>query len=680
MMSSSSPKGDPGSPSKRSLDASKSRAGRTRRSDLSKGASSQEKLFFMIICAFSFISTTLNVIHTRDVQIQGQDMIRVTGKDKGTSTSNSNRSKRHMHHPALVKHDLPKKREESKKKREELKKKREESKKIKLPSKESSVNEKTVDEKITVADDVKDIVKDIAKVNSEVVKMKSSDELAVADIKKEEHQKQHIIGGLSCSVYGGPDDESATKEMIYWSDIKSDAEYVSPFKKHNDAKKGSATQYMTFEPDGGGWNNIRMAMETVVVMAHAMGRTLVLPPAQGMYLLRKERGKQNIHFSFADFFHLESISREHDGLDIITTEEFLLREAMTGKMRKKKSGEVSFPPNNRTNWDGEDPVPLKEWLREVTVTPLWKPEECLALFPENAGHETDDDFSSIFDKMNANKGPQSSNKEPVAVTASMEERMSQTIAGRKKLCIYNEEMQEAHILHFMCYHKMKVRLLTHFYAFLFFEDWKQQLWEHRFVRDHLRYIDELQCAAARVVGAVRDIAKKNSDNPNGEFDTMHIRRGDFQYKMTRLEGPELYEKSKDWIPEKTVLYIATDERNKEFFEPFKKHYDVYFLDDFKHLFKGLNTNYYGMLDQLIASRGRTFVGTYYSTFTGYINRMRGYHADQDKLEGHELGKIQSYYFTNSQTAMINFTPLSRPFWAREYPVAWRDIDKGIGEL
>ncbi len=38
-----------------------------------------------------------------------------------------------------------------------------------------------------------------------------------------------------------------------------------------------------------------MAMETVVVMAHAMGRTLVLPPAQGMYLLRKDKGEP--HFS-----------------------------------------------------------------------------------------------------------------------------------------------------------------------------------------------------------------------------------------------------------------------------------------------------------------------------------------------------------------------------------------------
>ena len=36
-------------------------------------------------------------------------------------------------------------------------------------------------------------------------------------------------------------------------------------------------------------------------------------------------------------------------------------------------------------------------------------------------------------------------------------------------------------------------------------------------------------------------------------------------------------------------------------------YNVYFLDDFMHLLKGLNKNYYGMLDQRIASRGRIFM-------------------------------------------------------------------------
>jgi len=93
---------------------------------------------------------------------------------------------------------------------------------------------------------------------------------------------QHSIAGISCEKYGGPEDAS---EMVYWSDITSDASFESPFHAKHD--QGDRPMYMTFEPDGGGWNNIRMAMETVVVMAHAMGRTLVIPPGQGMYLLRK---------------------------------------------------------------------------------------------------------------------------------------------------------------------------------------------------------------------------------------------------------------------------------------------------------------------------------------------------------------------------------------------------------
>ena len=44
----------------------------------------------------------------------------------------------------------------------------------------------------------------------------------------------------------------------------------------------------TFSFVGGGFNNIRMSMETMIVMAHAMSRTLVMPPSQGMYLMRKD--------------------------------------------------------------------------------------------------------------------------------------------------------------------------------------------------------------------------------------------------------------------------------------------------------------------------------------------------------------------------------------------------------
>jgi hypothetical protein len=76
---------------------------------------------------------------------------------------------------------------------------------------------------------------------------------------------------LSCSSYGGPDDEAAN-EMSYWKDIPSDSSFVSPFY---DPEK-----YLTFENDIGGFNNIRMSYETIILLAHSMGRTLVLPPKQ----------------------------------------------------------------------------------------------------------------------------------------------------------------------------------------------------------------------------------------------------------------------------------------------------------------------------------------------------------------------------------------------------------------
>ena len=66
---------------------------------------------------------------------------------------------------------------------------------------------------------------------------------------------------------------------------------------------------------------------------------------------------------------------------------------------------------------------------------------------------------------------------------------------------------------------------------------------------------------------------------------------DFQYKKTRLEANELYDKSKDKFEQGGLLYIATDERDKPFFKPFKENYDIVFLDDFQHLLKGINTNY-----------------------------------------------------------------------------------------
>jgi hypothetical protein len=73
-----------------------------------------------------------------------------------------------------------------------------------------------------------------------------------------ENQHEHRSAGLNCDKWGGPSNDLA-QEMVYWEDIPSDASVVSPFHKPE------KPQYMTFEPDQGGWNNIRMAMESMLV-------------------------------------------------------------------------------------------------------------------------------------------------------------------------------------------------------------------------------------------------------------------------------------------------------------------------------------------------------------------------------------------------------------------------------
>ena len=115
-----------------------------------------------------------------------------------------------------------------------------------------------------------------------------------------------------------------------------------------------------------------------------------------------------------------------------------------------------------------------------------------------------------------------------------------------------------------------------------------------FTRDHVRYADEIQCAAARIVEAVCQKAREyNPANSEGVFDSMHVRRGDFQYVKTRVTAAQIYEMTKKQLPENSTLYIATDERDKSFFNPLKEHYHVVFLDDFDKELAHINSNFYG---------------------------------------------------------------------------------------
>jgi hypothetical protein len=346
--------------------------------------------------------------------------------------------------------------------------------------------------------------------------------------------------------------------------------------------------------------------------------------------------------------------------------------------RYQVTGQIDFPPGNRTDWDGtnqDDYDLLRSYLRNVSVTARWRPSECLPAFPSSGKHEDTKILDELISKAAEHKPDISADTGLFHVDdPDPLSRLQDTLAKRTKLCVYNEELQKEPVVHFQMNHKEQLRLLVHFYAFIFFEDWKEDLWMKRFVRDHLHYQNEIQCAAARVVEKIRQHVMQRTQGKSSDFDSFHIRRGDFQFKDTRIPAEEIYENSKDELTPNSTIFIATDERDKSFFDPLRRHYDVLFLDDLKDVnckllhqvitcysflqlyASGLNldcrhfylhcstANYFGMIDQLVASRGRIFFGCWWSTFTGYINRIRGYHSVKDRLPGYKSGELPTTYY------------------------------------
>lgn len=90
---------------------------------------------------------------------------------------------------------------------------------------------------------------------------------------------------------------------------------------------------------------------------------------------------------------MEAIHDEHPGLDIISMDEFLRREALAGRFRDQQ-GTILLPPGrNRTNFDGE-PERIYPYLRQVGDVATWEPDECLAAFPAST---SPDDMKHILE-------------------------------------------------------------------------------------------------------------------------------------------------------------------------------------------------------------------------------------------------------------------------------------------
>jgi hypothetical protein len=230
------------------------------------------------------------------------------------------------------------------------------------------------------------------------------------------------------------DGKLVDSEIIYWKIVPGDNVFESPITPHHDLHHD---RYLSYEYDVSGWNNIRMGMECLVVLAHAIGRTLIIPPPQYLYLLSKGHvepsGKVRRQMGFEDYFDL-SLLESQQGFHMMTTSEFLKREGVTGGLNG------IYPPMNRTDLWGQE---LRSYLRKVAdKLPKWLDK--FVVFPNRTT-----DLAKF-------------NEESFDLLEPRIREKLKLFSGERSPVFYEQELQEARHIHFEAVESS--RIVEHHYG------------------------------------------------------------------------------------------------------------------------------------------------------------------------------------------------------------------------
>ena len=192
-------------------------------------------------------------------------------------------------------------------------------------------------------------------------------------------------------------------------------------------------------------------MECILIIAHAMGRILVVPPYQRLYLLNKKKSeirknaiktnqrkleeKEDDQLGFEDFFDV-NILRQQKGLKVMPMQEFLQKEGITGHLRG------IYPPGNKTDiWGTQVLWPYLD--ESADVTPEWSSKSIV--MPLTASHYEFDNLNSY----------------PQEVKKRLEKFVLKR-GGMKSIVYYNETLRNASHIHIPG--DGEHRLLTHHYG------------------------------------------------------------------------------------------------------------------------------------------------------------------------------------------------------------------------
>ncbi len=404
--------------------------------------------------------------------------------------------------------------------------------------------------------------------------------------------------------------EIQNPRLRYWNE--------SLLEGHLPSKRKS--RYIVFDVDQGGLNNIRLVFEYVAVLAVVTGRTLVLPPRSAWYLLNygpmpeKHKGGTT---GFDDLFDLAALKKV---ISVIDTHEFI----------ETAESHLQIPEifSNQQSWAEsllETTQEWREWLLDHCEIPAWNPHDTVICWPDI---ELAEDGPHLH-------GDYLADRKPVEFSAWA---LSAPVIYFPSNADYRSLGPVATML-------------------ASFDDSLPTL-TRRFIKHHLRFHRDIFSTAERILDALNLEA----------FDALQVRRNDFQYAETQTSSQKICDNVKVLFDKQLPIYIATDEERDEIFEQLAAGFNsprIICWADVEAVYdEPIPFAWIGILEQLICVAARRFVGTDLSTFTAYINRLRGY----------VLAPDQSIYFHSNCYAELPNPTLASDFSGRDYlrenPLFW----------
>jgi len=365
------------------------------------------------------------------------------------------------------------------------------------------------------------------------------------------------------------------------------------------------TKYVLFDTDCGGFNNIRMGFEYMVMMAYAMNRTLVFPPPHGWYLIdwgprkRMKSADTSGLSDYPDYFVNEHMQM---AVPTISTADFLARQGTNLKVPEKYI-KMHEEKSAGRNWELR-----MAYKREIGNRAK---DEGWGLGWGIGGHVLYWPDAKSVEQKNPVDRNLVSGRRPVEYGP-----VKDLTTVHFPSCL-NEDSQTG-----------TWRYLGQVANMIFFDDPEKDKDLKRMLRDHVHYLPEVFEIAAEVVSKI------------GLFNyaAYHVRRNDLQYKDSFIGAEKSYQNTEKLLQPGENIYVATDETSDKFFDVFpRNNHKTYFWHDFfgdkakpdLKISRPVNRKLIGCIEQVICAGARIFFGTRSSTFSAYITRLRGYFKAPD---------------------------------------------------